>query len=100
MDSNRGFGPPGIEIWMPLTPKRALLLCDKHETIDPSAGHFLTRENIAFLNSLQVLEATRYLIAPGNDFSLAERMIKHDPTLARHDRPRVASTYPLRAKTP
>ena len=94
MGSNRGFASPGIEIWMPLTPKLALLLCDKREMVDPSAGHFLTRENIAFLNSLQVEEATRYLIAPRNDFSLAENMIKRDPNLARRDRSRFQSITP------
>ena len=92
MGSNRGFASPGIEIWMPLTPKLALLLCDKREMIDPSAGHFLTRGNVMFLNSLQLLEATRYLIAPRNDFSLAESMIKQEPNLARCDRPRLRST--------
>ncbi|MBY7733436.1 DUF4238 domain-containing protein [Francisella philomiragia] len=42
----------------------------------------LTKENVRFINSLQIIESLNYIYSDKNDFKLAEEMIKINPDLA------------------
>lgn len=84
------FSSPMIQMQIPLSPKVSIWLCNpimynslrsKYEIMDI--------EKIRFLNSLQVYWSTRYVFSNENDFSLAEQLIRDDPSLRDFHRVRV-----------
>lgn len=81
----------GVEIHCPLSPDISLCICDStmyHSR--PSKFEINDVQDIELQNSFQVCWSARYIFSNQNDFSLAERMIKYDPSLAHIDRERMS----------
>ncbi len=108
---NLGLAVPGIEIYFPLTPTLTLTFWDtavadglaakfaeaqkiRHQdTETANLGESLLNaartgnaapcgaEAVSFLNSLQVINASRFVMSAKSDFSLAKLMISNDPRL-------------------
>lgn len=103
---NLGISNQGIEIYLPLSPKLVLaLMCPSilgvMEAARGSGSHFasfeaerflhalqagkpflLTYTNIRRLNSMQIANATRFVMSDADDFSFARQMIKDQPSIA------------------
>ena len=88
---NLGLLSKGIQIHFPLSPEVVLSFSDPstynsfgetHETKDI--------QNVIFENSLQITHSTRHIFSKTNDFSLAERMLKQDPSLKDIRKKRIA----------
>lgn len=80
----------GIEIDFPLTPSISLCLGDPALFwLLPNKYEILDEQNIIYLNSLQVSESTRYVFSNKDDFYLAEKIIRKDPSLGDIDRRRI-----------
>jgi len=101
-----GIANKGVEIYLPLTPKLAFgLICPSVlqiiEMVRTSRSTFASLEadrylysittgspflmappNVLRLNSMQIANATRFVMSDVNDFSLAKRMIKDRPEIA------------------
>jgi hypothetical protein len=58
-----------------------------------SAGEAIRTEavNVAFFNSLQVVQSERYLFAEDNDFELAMRMLRDNPQFREGPKPQVVA---------
>jgi len=90
--SHSGFASEGIEIALPLTPRRVLVLCD--QTFFPSLVALdcrtvrLTGDNVTYYNSLQVFRSHSQLYSWSRDFSLAEAICRAHPEVRDPDRPR------------
>lgn len=88
---NLGFLSRGIQIFFPLTPRLSLCLCDLVEYfIYPEKMGTDNIDNITFQNHLQMRWATRFIFSQDDDFSLAERILKEEPSLRSADRKRVS----------
>lgn len=104
----KGLNAPGIEIYLPIAWDRCLAFyCPSiakiiRESVDPkhprpvtdnpfliSVLHGIETRSIVksgsvfvqFINSLQVLQSSRFLYCNRNDFSLAERILRKNPEL-------------------
>lgn len=109
---NLGLAVTGIEIYMPLSPRRALAFwCPTHEeklraaknaagtragavtvseiltAIDNGTPLSYRPENVTHFNSLQIMNAERYVFSAGDDFDLIKRMLSEQPHLRRGPRP-------------
>ena len=88
---NLGLLSKGIQIHFPLSPKVVLSFSDP-STYDSFGESHETKDiqNVIFENSLQVAHSTRHIFSKINDFSLAERMLKDDPSLKDIRKKRIA----------
>lgn len=88
---NLGYLSRGIQIFFPLTPRLSLCLCDLIEYFT-----YLDRmrtfniNNIIFQNHLQMRWSTRFIFSQDNEFSLAEKILKEEPSLKYPDRKRIS----------
>jgi len=88
---NLGLLSRGIEIHFPLSPTLKLCICDPIRFNKLPANFNVTdKQNIIFANSLQVNWSTRHIFSITDDFSLAEKMVRENPTLRNLDRKRVS----------
>lgn len=87
---NPGLLCKGIEIHFPLSPKIVLSFCDPttYELL-PSRYEIKDIQSVIFENWLQVAHSTRYLFSNINDFTLAERILRDNPSLREIDRKRI-----------
>ena len=101
---NNGLACPGIQVYMPLSPSLTLcFICEtliapfrEHkklrmppgeslpllDAIDSREPLVIEPENVVYLNSLQVANATRFLFSSTGDFSLADEMLDANPELS------------------
>jgi len=88
---NLGYLSRGIQIFFPLTPRLSLCLCDLVEYFDyPEKIKTDNVDNIIFQNHLQLRWSTRFIFSQDDDFSLAEKILKEEPSLKRIDRKRIS----------
>lgn len=102
---NNGLACPGIQVYMPLSPSLTLsMICETLITpfrelkklgmdasqplalldaIDSRKPLVIKPEVVTHLNSLQVVDATRFLFSSTGDFSLADEMLNENPELAK-----------------
>jgi len=87
---NLGLLCRGIEIHFPLSPKMVLSFCEPI-TYELLPGRFEIKDiqNAIFENWLQVAHSTRYVFSNINDFTLAERILRENPSLREIDRKRI-----------
>lgn len=115
---NLGLGCPGIEIYLPISPIRALAIwCPTLTDLVHRSASLQKKENfgdphgiialsnsilsgspveyqaahIENFNSLQIARSERYIFSALNDFKLAETMIKDHPNLKQGPRPTIAN---------
>jgi len=75
----------------PLSPILKLGICDPIRFNKFPANFNVTdKQNIIFANSLQVNGSARHIFSITDDFSLAEKMIRENPTLRNLDRKQVS----------
>lgn len=107
---NLGLRTPGVEIYLPLSPTRALaMFCPRltdvvhrcarstgNESIRAMSEALLgetpvqfSTANVENFNSLQVLRSERYVFSMVNDFTLARDMINDNPKIRNGPRPTV-----------
>jgi hypothetical protein len=89
---NLGLLSEGIQIYFPITPIHALIICDKRQYFASKTEINATSQNIEFINSGQVLFSQRYIYSSSNNFELALDMLKKNPNLADPNRLRVIIT--------
>jgi len=88
---NLGLLSRGIQIFFPLTPRLSLCLCDLVEYFTyPEKMRADNIDNIMFQNHLQMRSATRFIFSQDDDFSLAEKIMKKEPSLRNTDRKRIS----------
>lgn len=81
-----GISCKGVEIHCPLSPNLSLCICDSTMYYSwPSKFEISDVQDIELQNSLQVYWSTRFVFSNQGDFSLAERIIRDDPSLATID---------------
>jgi hypothetical protein len=87
---NLGLLCRGIEIHFPLSPKLALSFCDPTAyALLPSRYQIEDIQNVEFENWLQVAHSTRYIFSKTNDFALADKILRENPSLRQIDRKRI-----------
>lgn len=87
---NMGLLSPGIQVYCPLTSYVSLGVFDPIVyRYFPEKYEITDKQNIVFLNHLQVKSSTRHLFSIDRDFSLAKKMIKDIPDLKDINRKRV-----------
>jgi len=87
---NLGLLSPGIQIYFPLSYNLSLCICDPTlYSYLPEIYEITDKQNIIFLNHLQVKSSTRHIFSINDDFSLAKRMVKDHPYLKDIDRKRI-----------
>lgn len=79
-DGNLGILSPGVEIHFPLTPNLALTSIDPNFTRLRGGSIKMVEDNVVFHNELQTLSATRFIYSPNDDFMIAKRYLKVNPT--------------------
>lgn len=80
----------GVEIHCPLSPNISLCICDSAIYYSwPNKLEISDVQDIELQNSFQVCWSARYIFSNQGDFSLAERMIKDNPSLGDIDRKRI-----------
>ena len=88
---NLGYLSRGIQIFFPLTPRLSLCLCDLVEYFTyPDKSRTFNIDNIIFQNHLQVRRSTRFVFSQDDDFSLAEKILKYEPSLKYANRKRIS----------
>lgn len=88
---NLGFLSRGIQIFFPLTPRLGICLCDLVEYFRyPERMSTTDMDNIRFQNHLQTKWATRFIFSQDDDFSLAEEILREQPSLRNIARERVS----------
>jgi hypothetical protein len=87
---NLGLLSKGIQIHFPLSPKIVLSFSDP-STYDFYGERLETKniQNVIFENSLQVTHSTRYIFSKISDFSLAEIIVRDNPSLRDIGRKRI-----------
>jgi hypothetical protein len=86
---NLGLLSEGIQIYFPISPTHALIICDKRQYFTSKTEIKASSQNIEFVNSGQVLFSQRYIYSSNNNFDLAIDMLKKSPDLADPNRMRV-----------
>ena len=88
---NLGLLSQGIQIFFPLTPTLSLCLCDPVEYFPyPEKIRTSNINNVIFQNHLQMRWSTRFVFSQDDDFSLAEKILKEEPSLKSLNRQRVS----------
>lgn len=88
---NLGYLCRGIQVFFPLRPRLSLLLCDPAEYfLYPDKMITFDIDNVVFQNHLQMRWSTRFVLSQDDDFSLAERILKDEPTLKETNRKRIS----------
>lgn len=88
---NLGLKSPGIELYIPISPFLAILLCDPFENADLASELPVFAPSVDFMNSGQVIYSRQYLFSPNDDFSLAHEMLRKKPELSNPNRPRIVA---------
>ena len=87
---NTGLLSKGIQVYFPLTPRLSLGFGDpKLYARVPSEYNMIDPDFIVFQNWLQTARSTRHIFSSNSDFSLAERILRENPSLGVADRKRV-----------
>jgi len=86
---NLGLMSTGIQLYVPIAPQLAVVICDPVEYAGVDPEIFAEPANVDFNNSGQVLGSRRYIFSIDDDFSLAQKMIDENPDLSKPDRQRV-----------
>jgi hypothetical protein len=87
-----GINVPGIEIYLPLSPKVSLTFCDfKFFMFNPDRMVTTGLNNIVFQNDWQLRQSTQFVFSNVNDFSLARRITEDVPEIADPNRRRVVA---------
>jgi len=87
---NLGLLCKGIELHFPLSSHEILSFLDPSTySLFPSIYEIKDIQNIKFENWFQVAHSTRYIFSDTSDFSLAEEILRNDPSLRSSDRKRV-----------
>lgn len=89
---DRAFG--AYEIFYPLTPKFSIMILNRRDfqdfiSFDNKIMPFNDKEFVKWYNSLQVVSAGRQIFSIENDFRLAQKMLKTNPSLMDPNRPRI-----------
>jgi hypothetical protein len=87
-----GLGSFGVETAFPIATNVLLRLWDRRfvPTVPPRLSEIpLTKEDVAFYNSLQVEQSQQYLYCRFSDFSLAEKQCGERPDICVPGRQRV-----------
>lgn len=80
-----GFNSDGIEMYLPIHPSVVLgFVCERHFPKQESK-QFCAFENSEYLNSLQVMNAERFIFSPTNNFHLVESMLDEDSRIRNKD---------------
>lgn len=82
LGGNLGLAVPGIEIYLPLSPTRALcFMCPTHMANAAIASHAVdgrilrrSAEEVDSINAIQILNADRFVFSLTPDFALVERV--------------------------
>jgi hypothetical protein len=86
---NVGWACRGIQAFFPLSPFRALCLCDPIDySMFPEAATTKDAQNVIFQNHLLIQQSTRYLISNTADFSFATKVLADQPEYADPNRQR------------
>ena len=86
---NLGLLSRGIQIVFPLTPKLCLLVGDPVEYATNPDKVTCIRDNVLFVNTLQLGWATRHIFSPSDDFAIARKWLNDNPVFKSADRHRV-----------
>jgi len=87
---NLGLLCKGIEIHFALSPNVILSFCDPLiYKLLPNRYEIKDIQNVIFENWLQVAHSTRYIFSNDNDFSLAEKILRDNPSLRDINRKRI-----------
>jgi hypothetical protein len=94
-----GLASPGIQLYLPLTPKYILMLFERSvhknlERLENSSFTYTDSRVITSLNMLQVYESYRQIYSNQGDFSDAVSFLKSNPEVAVAARPRVVQLSP------
>ena len=88
-----GLNSKGIEIMFPISPKLIICIQDPEYFVlhGSSHKHFikLTRKEVEFYNSFQVLQSYRYIFSKKKEFYLVSEIVKHRPELKNIDREQI-----------
>ena len=79
---NLGYLSTGIEMFLPVTPKLFLFFCDlgAHRFVPTEKMVINNPDNIMFQNYLQIRWSKRYIFSQDDDFKLAEKILKEQPS--------------------
>jgi len=73
-----GFNSDGIEMYLPIQPSLVLgFVCERHFP-KQETKQYCSFENVEYYNSLQVLNAERFIFSASNNFQLVEIMLDDD----------------------
>ena len=87
---NLGLLCKGIEIHFALSPNVILSFCDPLiYKLLPNRYEIKDIQNVIFENWLQVAHSTGYIFSNDNDFSLAEKILRDNPSLRDINRKRI-----------
>lgn len=79
MFSNLGLLCQGIQVHFPLSHEYALMMCDP-ERFSALPPYFqMEEDNVVWRNCGQVMNSTRYLFGPSEDFEMADRYLTEHP---------------------
>lgn len=83
---NLGYLSSGIEIFLPLTPKLCLSLCDigQHGLLPTEKMIMYSTENIIYQNDLQFCWANRHVFSQDSNFDLADKILDTYPSSKKH----------------
>lgn len=89
-NSTRGFLSPGIEIFLPIASNIVISYYEKNyfEKLITHNGNIIEGKSthIEYYNSLQVLEAQRYIYCQSNNFEFAKKVLQEFPDAANPSR--------------
>lgn len=87
---NLGLICKGIEMHFPLSPRLVLSFCDPTlYDVLPDRHEMRNVQEVTFENWLQVAKSTRYVFSKTDDFALADRILRDDPSLGEISRKRI-----------
>jgi len=91
LEGNRGWKCRGIQAFFPLSPTRALCICDPETYRElPSVLRTSDVKTVIFQNHLQIQSSTRYLYASHGDFRFATQVLADQPFYANPRRQRTS----------
>jgi hypothetical protein len=76
---------PGIRLYLPITPRKLLLLCDPRADWQLPEEILPKPESVSDINKLQVRRCIRSVFASTDQFAFAERLIRDFPSLRNVD---------------
>lgn len=83
---NYGLLCPGVQLFFPLSPALALIICDPLAYGKIPNEIFADEEDVEFQNRGQIVSSKQYLFASEGDFSLAKMLLEKRPKLSDPNR--------------